>query len=344
MMMDRIVNAYQQLHRVQTPLRLGHACLTAALCFACAALACAQSERPAIIPNDAGGGSSGAATAAASAASIGGLTDEPIAAGQVVHVLVFNAPDFSITTRVSESGDIAYPIIGSVHLDGLNSASASSLIASELKDRNLMLDPHVTVTVDGFSSGITILGEVRAPGIYPAPGKHRLSDIIATAGGLTAATGRVIEISNEKTPGEKQDLPWDPTMRNTSSYDYPVHPGDRILVRACGIAYVGGHVARPGAYSLCGSQKITLSELIALAGGVVPLTSEKHSYLVREQPDGTRAVEEVDLHKILLARMADPVIHEDDIIYVTPSTIKDVLNRALQFGQTLTTTLLYVYH
>lgn len=343
-MMHRIAASFRSSALAGKPSQLRYAGLAAVLCLASAASIGAQVERPALIPSSTGGPSSAAASSAASVANIGGLTDEPIAAGQVVHVVVFNAPDFSINTRVSENGDIPFPILGSIHLDGLNSASASNLIETELKRHDLMVDPHVTVTVDAYASGITILGEVHAPGIYPAPGRHLLSDVIATAGGLTGNTGRVIEISNEKAPNEKVELAWDPTMRNTESYNHPVHPGDRILVRACGIAYVGGHVARPGAYSLCGSPNITLSELVALAGGVVPLTSEKHSYLIREQADRSRVVQEVDLHKILRARVADPVIHEDDIIYVTPSTVKDILNRALGFSLSAANTLFYNLH
>lgn len=302
-----------------------------------------QDQRPALIPSSQGSGSAGAAAAAANA-NIGGLTDDPISPGQIVHVGVFNAPDFSLITRVSESGDIAIPMLGAVHVEGLNSAGAADLLAQQLKTHNLMLDPHVTVTVDSSSTGITVLGEVHAPGIYPPPGKHLLSDVLALAGGLTANTGRVIEISNDRRPDQKVEVAWDPTMHNTSTYDRPVSPGDRVLVRACGIAYVGGHVAKPGAYSLCGSPQITLSEVIALAGGVIPLTSEKHTYLVRTQADGTRAVQEIDLHKVLLSKVADPMVKEDDIIYVTPSAIKDAVNRAVAAALSLSNAFIYSYH
>jgi len=301
-----------------------------------------QDQRPALIPSAQGAGSSAGASTAN--ANVGGLSDGPISAGQVVHVIVFNAPDFSLTTRISESGDVAIPMLGVVHLDGLNSASAADLLARELKNHNLMLDPHVTVTVDSSTTGITVLGEVHSPGIYPPPGKHQLSDVLALAGGLTANTGRVIEISNDHHPDQKALVGWDPTMHNTASYNSPIEPGDRVLVRACGIVYVGGHVAKPGAYSLCGSPQMTLSEVVALAGGVVPLTSEKHTYLVRAQPDGSRVLQEIDLHKVLLSRAADPVISEDDIVYVTPSTVKDVLNRAVAAALAASTTLLYAYH
>lgn len=190
----------------------------AVLVFAClpliqAIVAPAQEQRPAIIPLSSGGGGSPTSSSASSssASSIGGLSDGPIIPGETVHIMVFNAPDFSLVTRVSESGDIPYPIIGSFHIGGLNSISAATTLAKELKDKNLMLDPEITVTVDSSNTGITVLGEVHSPGIYPPPGKHQLSDLLAAAGGLTANTGRIIEITNDQKPDKKDFVSWDPT-------------------------------------------------------------------------------------------------------------------------------------
>jgi len=304
----------------------------------------AQEPRPALIPLAQGSAGGGPAAAAGASASIGGLSDGPITVGEVVHVNVFDAPDFSLITRVSESGDIAFPILGQIHIEGLNSASAAQLLAKELKDRNLMLDPEVTVTVDSSSTGITILGEVRSPGIYPPLGKHQLSDLLATAGGLTSNTGRIIEITHQHNPGKPDFLSWDPTMHNTDNFDRPVSAGDRVLVRACGIAYLGGNVVRAGAYSLCGSPHVTLSEVMALAGGIAPNSSPSRTYLVRAQPDGTKVVEQIDLKKVLTSRVADPIVHEDDIIYVSPSPLKEILKGALAFVLSVSPSLLYIYH
>ena len=300
-----------------------------------------QEQRPSLVPLAQAGGGPNPGSALS---GVGELTDEPISTGQVVHVSVFNAPDFSVVSRVSKGGDIAVPMLGAIHVEGLNSQKASELVTSRLKSSDLVLEPKVLVTVEASYTGITILGEVHAPGIYPLPGKHQLSDLLAAAGGLTANTGRIIEISNEHMPDQKVELPWDPTMHNTANYDRPVHSGDHVLVRACGIAYIGGHVNKPGAYSLCGSSQITMSEVIALAGGISPLTSEKHSYLIRAQADGTRSVQEIDLHKILTAKAEDPVVKEDDIVYVTPSAIKATADKALGIALTLSNTLLYTYH
>jgi len=307
-------------------------------------LAVAQEQRPAIIPLAQGGSGSSSAASASSSASIGGLSDGPIAPGEVVHINVFDAPDLSLITRVSETGDVPYPILGSFHIGGLNSASASRMLAKELKDRDLMLDPEITVTVDSSSTGITVLGEVHSPGIYPPPGKHQLSDLLATAGGLSANTGRMIEITNDRNSGKKEYVSWDPTMHNTENFDRLVYPGDRVLVRACGIAYVGGNVLKPGAYSLCGSPNMTLSMVMALAGGIALNSSPNKTYLVRAQPDGTKIVEQIDLKKVLTSRLADPIVHEDDIIYVSPSPLKEILKGALAFGLSVAPSALYIFH
>ena len=317
--------------------------LAAGLLLLYPALTRAQQQRPALLPLAQGGGA-GARSETLASGSIGGLSDGPIGPGEVVHINVFDAPDFSLITRVSESGDVPYPILGSFHIAGLNSEAAARSLAKELKDRNLMLDPEITVTVDSSSTGITVLGEVRSPGIYPPPGKHQLSDLLATAGGLTANTGRLIEITNQRNPGKKDYVSWDPTMHNTENFDRPVSPGDRILVRACGIAYVGGNVSKPGAYSLCGSPKMTLSEVISLAGGTAINTADNKTFLVRAQPDGTKVVEQINIKKVLTSRVSDPIVHEDDIIYVSPSPMKAVLKTAAAFALAITPSLLYIYH
>jgi polysaccharide biosynthesis/export protein len=317
-----------------------HTLIIAGLLLFQPVLIAAQEQRPSLIPLAQGSGGAPRSTESA----IGGLSDTPISPGQVVHISVFDAPDFSLITRVSEAGDVPFPILGAFHIGGLNSASAAQMLAKELKDRNLMLAPEITVTVESSSTGITVLGEVRSPGIYPPPGKHRLSDLLATAGGLTANTGRIIEITNDRNPGKKEYVSWDPTMHNTENFDRVVHPGDNLLVRACGIVYLGGNVVKPGAYSLCGSPNMTLSEVIALAGGVAPLSAENKTYLVRGQPDGTKIVEQINLKKVLTSRVSDPIVQEDDIIYVSPSPAKAVLRGALAFVIGITPALLYSYH
>ena len=267
-----------------------------------------------------------------------GVTDEPIFPGEAVNITVSNAPDFSTIARVSMSGDIPVPYLGIVHIVGLNSGSASALIGKMLVDSNLVVNPHILVTVDAASTGITVIGEVKSPGIYAPTGKHMLSDVLAMAGGVTSNAGRIIEISSDTAPDQKTLIPWDPTLHNTAVYDRVLQGGSRVVIKPCGVAYVGGNVSRPGAYPICASQTTTVSQLIALASGSLITARRDHTALIRTQPDGSRVVQQIDLVKILNAKAADPVIKEDDIIYVPLSGAKyalvNMFGYVAQFGNT----------
>ncbi len=317
--------------------------IVAVLVGLCPIIGRSQQQRQPIVPMAQGGGAaSSAAAASGSSASISGMSDDPISEGQVIHVSVFNAPDLSLNTRVSESGDIAVPFLGVVHVAGLSSTEIGKMLASQFVSRELLMNPEITVTVEASATGVTVLGEVHSPGIFPLAGKHDLSDMLALAGGLTANTGRIIEISNHRNPESKEYIPWDPTMHNTSNYDRALRPGDRVLVRACGIAYVGGNVSKPGAYSLCGSPKMTLSEVLSLAGGIIPLSSPNHTVLIRPRPDGAKVSMEIDAHKVLVAKAPDMIVQEDDIIYVPSSGMKNAATRALAAALALSSPLLYL--
>lgn len=276
--------------------------------------------------------------------SIGALTDAPIFSGETVHLTVFNAPDFSVVSQVSDGGDIAVPMAGPMHIAGMNSKEAGQAIAEQLKSMNLLTDPRVAVTVDTQAMGITVLGEVHTPGIYPPSGKQMLSDLIAMAGGMTGNTGRVVEVWNVSAPDKKTDLSWDPTLHNTANSDILLHPGDRVIVRPCGIAYVGGNVGKPGAYSLCTSQATTLSEIVDLAGGVNRFNNNSHTYIIRTRQDGSRVVMQVNIDHILKAKAPDVPIQEDDIVYVTASALKLVAVQAVSWAVSVGGPLIYSFH
>jgi polysaccharide export outer membrane protein len=287
--------------------------------------------------------SASSGSSAAAGAGTMGVTDEPIFPGEEVSISVPNAPDFSTIARVSMSGDVPVPYLGIVHVAGLNSASAAALVEKMLIDSNLVVHPHVLVTVDAASTGITVLGEVRTPGVYPPTGKHMLSDVLAMAGGVTTNAGRIIEISSDSAPDQKTLIPWDPTLHNTAVYDRVMQAGSRIIVKPCGVAYVGGFVSRPGAYPVCGSQVTTASQLIALAAGATITARRDHTILIRTQPDGSRVVQRIDMAKILNAKAADPVVREDDIIYVPLSGVKYALTNMLGYVASFGVTSMNVY-
>jgi len=95
-------------------------------------LVAAQEQRPPLIPMASGASSSSAANAT-SPGSVGNLSEGPISEGELVHISVFNAPDFSFVTRVSESGDIPYRFLVGAKLRELEEAVKHASSDEELR-------------------------------------------------------------------------------------------------------------------------------------------------------------------------------------------------------------------
>ncbi|MDE6717023.1 MAG: polysaccharide biosynthesis/export family protein [Muribaculaceae bacterium] len=68
------------------------------------------------------------------------------------------------TYTVSPKGDIDFPVLGKLHIEGMSRSELEGYIKGELMGRNLVKDP--TVVVDFLSSGVDILGDVKNPGRY----------------------------------------------------------------------------------------------------------------------------------------------------------------------------------
>ena len=73
--------------------------------------------------------------------------DYSLGAGDSIRVLVFQNPDLTIDTRVSENGSITYPLIGAVELGGLSIAAAETKIANALKDGGFVQQPQVNIVL-----------------------------------------------------------------------------------------------------------------------------------------------------------------------------------------------------
>lgn len=65
---------------------------------------------------------------------------------------------------VSPEGDINYPILGRIHVEGLSRQQLASIIEDKLKTEGLLKDP--IVTVEFLNATYAVLGDVSAPGEY----------------------------------------------------------------------------------------------------------------------------------------------------------------------------------
>jgi polysaccharide biosynthesis/export protein len=261
--------------------------------------------------------------------SSAGLGFGPIRPGDIVEVQIFEAPEYSVRMPVSAAGQIAIPYAGLFRIEGMTSIEASQAIARMFVQNQILRDPRVIVTTQQFGYSVTVMGEVKSPGIYNLAGRKRLIDLLTEAGGVTSSAGHVIEIFAPGSMKNPTTVLWDPTLRENDNAEVEIKTGETILVSRCGVVYVGGNVTRPGAFPLCESNHTTLSEVIALAQGTKPNSYSQKTLLLRTSGNGTRVVQKIKLEDVLRGRTVDITMQPDDILFVPPSILKAAGKTAL---------------
>jgi polysaccharide export outer membrane protein len=237
---------------------------------------------------------------------------EVLGAGDTLRITVFQNPDLTTETRISEQGTILFPLIGEVTLSGQTPTAAASRIASQLKQGDFLKNPQVSVTVMQVRSRqVSVLGLVARPGRYALDDtSSKLTDILALAGGIVPGGDDTVTVMGNR-GGKIQKIEVDvPGMyRNgdmTSNVE--VQNGDTIFVPRAPVFYIYGEVLRAGAYRL--EPNATVMNALSLGGGLTPRGTERGLKINRRMPDG--GVKRID------ARLADQ-IQPDDVIYVRES-------------------------
>src|SRR5499427_441482 len=102
----------------------------------------------------------------------------------VIEVSVYQDKELDRTVPVRPDGKISLPLIGEMTASGKTATELQKEIAQKLKQ--FVADPTVTVVVKEVNSPkVSILGEVKTPGMYKIKDRATLLDVIALAGGLT---------------------------------------------------------------------------------------------------------------------------------------------------------------
>ncbi len=85
--------------------------------------------------------------AAASAPVAASAAEYRLGAGDVIRISVYQNPDLSLETRVSEAGVISFPLLGNQRVGGISVTQAEKLLAEGLKNGNFVKNPQVTIVV-----------------------------------------------------------------------------------------------------------------------------------------------------------------------------------------------------
>jgi polysaccharide export outer membrane protein len=247
-----------------------------------------------------------------------------IGPGDELDITVFGLPELSQHVRVGGSGDVSLPLVGNLHFAGKSSDEAQSMLEKLLADGHFVNNPHVSVYVKEYTTeGISLVGEVGRPGVYPALGSHRLLDVIQAAGGLTDKAGKTITVSHRDDPTKPITLTFTDDAVKMAVNNIELLPGDTVVVARGGIVYLVGEVNRPGGFVIEGNH-IMASQLIAMAAGPTRLASLNRARIIRRTPEGLKDMP-LQLAKILQAKTPDVALEASDIVYVPESRFRSVL-------------------
>jgi polysaccharide biosynthesis/export protein len=251
--------------------------------------------------------------------------------GDLIEVSVYNVPELTTKSRLGTNGDVYLPLVDYVHIAGLSVEEAQALIEKRLSEGGFVKNPHVTLNVDqSASQGISLLGEVARPGVYPVIGEPRLLDVISTAGGFTSSAGQSITVTHRNQSDKPVTVPLSRKLADNPTSNIAVSPGDTILVHKADVVYVVGEVGRPSGF-LMDSDNLTVLKAIALAGGTTRLAKMNGVKIIRKGPGGM-TLTPVELKKMLQAKVADLPLKADDILFVPSSTAKVISSRTVEVG------------
>jgi polysaccharide export outer membrane protein len=248
----------------------------------------------------------------ATAGAVGAVNEYRLGAGDVVRISVYQNPDLTLETRVTEAGVVSYPLLGSVALGGQTVTAAEGLIAQGLRSGNFVREPQVTVVVlQVRGNQASVLGQVNRPGRYALEmADMRLSELLAMAGG-TASNGADRIIVTGKRNGQPMrevvDLPalFAP---GGAARDLLIRDGDTIWVDRQPLVYIYGEVQRPGPMRL--ERDMTLMQTLATGGGLTQRGTEKGIRVHRKGADGRVEVVQMTM---------DETLREGDVVYVRES-------------------------
>jgi polysaccharide biosynthesis/export protein len=106
-----------------------------------------------------------------------------LAPDDVINVQYRYTPEFNQSASVQPDGFVSLPIVGTLHVGGLNLEEARALVFKVASQR--LQNPDVTVTLTEYQKPyFTVAGEVANPGRKELRGRVTAVEAIAMAGGL----------------------------------------------------------------------------------------------------------------------------------------------------------------
>jgi polysaccharide biosynthesis/export protein len=153
-----------------------------------------------------------------------------IGVGDVLHITVWEEPQFTEVAVVRPDGMISLPLVAEVPVAGMTPESAETKLTARLE--KFVHKPRVTVTVQDIRSRMVyVTGEVQRPGAYPLIDSMSVVQLIARSGGPTDFAKRnqvyVLRAGN----GARINVNYRKVLKGQSpEQNVELAPGDTVVV------------------------------------------------------------------------------------------------------------------
>lgn len=244
----------------------------------------------------------------------------------ILDIRVYDEADLSKEAIVDHAGNIHFPLLGSVQVEGLTTRQVESLLAERLGDKYLV-NPQVFVSVKEYNSQRAIvLGVVKNPGAYALTGETTILDLISRAGGLLESGGKNLVLVRQgnryakaATESSREPLVIDANKLlrlGDKSLNHVVHDGDMLFAPKADGVYVYGEVKKPGVVPY--RDGLTVLQAISLAEGLSGRASAGEVRVIRSA-EGKEQKIKVDLDAIADNKKSDVLLRPEDVIVVPES-------------------------
>ena len=163
-----------------------------------------------------------------------GETEFRLGPDDKIHVFVYRESELSTEVVVRPDGNVSLPLIGELPTSGKTPVELQKEITEKLTQ--YIADPVVNVIVKEVNSAqVSVLGEVKTPGMYKIKDRATVLDVIALAGGFTEYAKRdKVTVFRTGPSGEQKRIKLNVDRQIKSAKDgnlFYVLPYDKIFIQ-----------------------------------------------------------------------------------------------------------------
>jgi polysaccharide export outer membrane protein len=319
------------------------------------------------------------ASAAPAVTSSNGPLSYQIGPGDELDVRVFGHAELGRVVRVDSFGRIRLPFLNDIPAGCMTESQLADTITEKYK--KYLNNPQVDVLVKDYrSQPVAVIGAVANPGRFQLQRRVRLLELITFAGGPNGHAGGTVHVIHssehsyckadapvdqpkavENKADEKGEIAkaeakaegdGDPlfsafssiklrdVLNGATSANPFIQPGDIVSIPEADQIFVTGSVVKPGAYPML--NKITLTQAVALAGGINQEGARNRVRLVRQEPGSEQRSETIyNLDDILKRKIQDITLTTNDIVEVPSSTMRAASRNVLGVSISMLSALPY---